>query len=159
MNVTFINPFLNAVVKVVKTMAFVEPEPGRPFLKTESVSLGDVTGVVGLTGPVNGSVAVSFSEGAILHIVSSMFGEPFRDINREVEDAVGELSNIICGDARGALDEEGYSFQASIPAVITGKGLKINHTVHEPSVVIPFTVSGDQPFFVESCFEREKKVG
>ena len=77
MNVTFINPFLNAVVKVVKTMAFVEPEPGRPFLKTESVSLGDVTGVVGLTGPVNGSVAVSFSEGAILHIVSSMFGEPF----------------------------------------------------------------------------------
>jgi chemotaxis protein CheX len=101
MNVTFINPFLGAVVNVLKTMAFTDPTPGKPFVKTSNeLSQGDVTGVIGLTGPVKGSIAVSFTEAAILHVVSNMFGEPLSEINCEVEDAVGELSNMICGDAR-----------------------------------------------------------
>jgi chemotaxis protein CheX len=154
MNVAFINPFLEGMVNVLKTMAFTEPKPGKPFLKKHGEpSKGDVTGIVGLTGPVKGSVAVSFSEAAILRVVSNMFGEEFTTINREVEDAVGELSNMICGDARRALGDQGYQFQASIPAVITGAGHKITHSVPGPSIVIPFTIDGEHKFFVEACFE------
>ena len=154
MNVTFINPFLEAVVNVLKTMAFTEPTPGKPFLKKKSdVSQGDVTGVIGVTGPVKGSVALSFTEAAILHVVSSMFGEECREVNSEVEDAVGELSNMICGDARRMLEGMGHPFQGSIPSIISGKGHKITHIVPGPSIVMPFTVGGGASFFVEVCFE------
>ena len=33
MDVTFINPFLEAVVNVLQTMAFTETQVGKPFLK------------------------------------------------------------------------------------------------------------------------------
>ncbi|RMF90867.1 MAG: chemotaxis protein CheX [Nitrospinota bacterium] len=153
MNVDFINPFLNAVVNVLKMMTFTDPKPEKPFLKKTNISKGDITGIVGLTGPVNGSIAVSFSEKAILTIVTNMLGEEFCEINQEVRDAVGELSNMICGDARRALEAKGYRFQASIPTVIDGKGHTITHVHKGPTLVIPFTI-GDAPFFVEACFER-----
>ena len=157
MNVEFINPFLEAVVNVLKTMAFTDPKPGKPFLKKKGEpSQGDITGIVGMTGPVNGSIAVSFSEPAILQIVSTMFGEAVTEINEEIQDAVGELSNMISGDARRMLAEKGYQFGASIPTVITGKDHRINQTVPTLSLVMPFTIGENYPFFVEACFEDDR---
>jgi chemotaxis protein CheX len=158
MNVEFINPFLEAVVNVLKTMAFIDPTPGKPFLKKKSEpSQGDITGIVGMTGPVKGSLAVSFSESAILQVVSTMFGEDFTELNGEIQDAVGELSNMISGDARRMLAEKGYAFEASIPTVITGKNHRISHTVVGPSLVMPFTLGEKHPFFVEACFEDKRE--
>jgi chemotaxis protein CheX len=154
MNVAFINPFLESVVKVLKTMAFTDPTPGKPSIKKKSeASQGDITGVIGLTGPANGSFAVSFTEAAILRVVSNMFGEQCNEINSEVEDAVGELTNMICGDARRQLEALGHQFMGSIPAVISGKGHKITHSVPGPSVVMPFTIGEGGTFFIEVCFE------
>jgi chemotaxis protein CheX len=154
MDVAFINPFLEATVNVLQTMAFVAPKPGKPFLKKrDDPSQGDITGVVGMTGPVKGSIAVSFSEQAILHIVSNMFREAFKVMNEEVKDAAGELSNMICGDARRALADNGHHFEAAIPAVITGKGHTITHSVPGPSIVMPFSLEEGGSFFVEACFE------
>lgn len=156
MNVEFINPFLEAAVKVLSTMAFTQPKPGQPFLKNKlPLSQGDVSGIVGLTGTVNGSMAVSFSEGAILEIVSNMFGEVCTEINEEVRDAVGEISNMISGDARRILAGKGYELQGSIPTVIDGKDHKICHTIAGPVLVMPFTLTNDQAFFIELCLEKK----
>ena len=154
MNVEFINPFLEAVVNVLKTMASTEAVNGKPFLKDkDEPAEGDVTGVIGLTGPVNGSLALSFSEPAILEVVSNMFGESASEIDGEVCDAVGELTNMISGDARRKLEEKGHSFQAAIPTIIRGPNHKISHSIPGPTVVIPFTIGGDKAFFVETAFE------
>ena len=154
MNANMINPFLNAVTKVLTTMAFTEPKPGKPFLRKPDETLsGDVAGVVGVTGGMSGSMALSFSKEAILHIVSSMFGESFTEVNGEVRDAVGELSNMICGDAHGALDEQGCSITAAVPTVVMGPNLQISHMTKNPSIVIPFTVDNDGKFYVDVCFE------
>ena len=157
MNVAFINPFLEATVKVLQTMAFTEPQVGKPFLKGKTpVSQGDITGIVGLTGDMNGSLAVSFSEAAILQVVSNMFGEAFKEINDEVSDAVGEITNMICGDARRILAEKGYQFQGAIPTVIDGKNHKICHVFRGPVLVIPFTIGEAGGFFVEVCFGENR---
>jgi len=154
MHVEFINPFLQATVNVLQTMAFTQPQVGQPFLKSKTtLSQGDITGVVGLTGDIHGSLAVSFSEAAILQIVSNMFGEVCKEINAEVRDAVGEISNMICGDARRLLADKGYQFQGAIPTVIEGKHHKICHACPGPILLIPFTVSETGTFFVEVCFE------
>ena len=152
MNVAFINPFLEATVKVLQTMAFTEPHVNEPFLKARTpLAQGDITGIVGLTGDMHGSLAVSFSEAAILQVVSNMFGEVYKEINDDVRDAVGEITNMICGDARRSLAEQGHQFQAAIPTVIDGKGHKICHPFSGPVLVIPFAVGEEGECFLEVC--------
>jgi len=151
MNVELINPFLSATVNVIKTMAFTEVTPGKPFLKKDHHATGDVSAVIGITGESEGSLSVSFTEECIINIVSNMFGEKITAINREVEDAVGEITNMISGDARRELSEKGVMLKAAIPSVITGKQHTIKHMTNSPVIAIPFsTASGD--FTVEVCF-------
>ena len=76
MNVEFINPFLESIVNVLSTMAQLEAKPGRPMIKKDDVAQGDVTGLIGMTGEqARGSLAVSFSEQAILEISKQRLGD------------------------------------------------------------------------------------
>jgi hypothetical protein len=77
MSQALITPILHSVTHVLQTMALVDSKMGEMFTKAKSEPLrGDVTGVIGWTGAMKGCLTISFSEGAILHIVSSLFGEP-----------------------------------------------------------------------------------
>jgi chemotaxis protein CheX len=152
-DVTLINPFINATINVLETMAFMEVTAGKPFLKIDNVAIGDITGLMGLTGIANGTVAVTFQSGCILAIVSNMFGEEMSEINNEIIDAVGELTNMISGQARRELEEVGRSFKAAIPSVVAGPKHSITHYTNGPKIAIPFTTeNGD--FTIEVCFEK-----
>lgn len=152
MKVEIVNSFLEATVSVIKTMAFVDISPGKPFVKKGSISTGDISGIVGMTGEGEGSLSLSFSRECILHIVGSMFGEPIMDISEEVKDAVGELTNMISGDARRRLETAGILYQGAIPTVITGAGHEIRHVTKEPIIAIPFD-STNGGFHLELCFK------
>ena len=152
MKVEIINSFLEATVSVIKTMAAVDLAPGKPFIKKGSISTGDISGIVGMAGESEGSLSLSFSKECILHIVSSMFGEPFTNINEEVKDAVGEFTNMISGDARRRLETAGIIYQGAIPSVITGPGHEIRHVTKDPIISIPFD-SANGGFHLELCFK------
>jgi chemotaxis protein CheX len=152
MKAEFINPFLEATVSVLKTMAFLEPIPGNPYIKKGGAASGDISGIVGITGEAEGSLCLSFSKACILFIISKMLGEEQKEINEEVKDAVGELTNMISGDSRRRLQEIGHSFQGAIPSVISGPGHEVKHITRGPILSIPFTTqAGD--FIVEVCFK------
>lgn len=156
MDVTLINPFINATINVLETMAFITVKAGKPYVKKATVAVGSVTGLLGLTGVANGTIAVTFEEKCILTIVSNMFGEPMETLNDEIADAVGELTNMISGQARRELGEAGRVFRAAIPSVVTGHNHSIRHYSDGPKIAIPFSTDcGD--FTIEVCFEREKK--
>ena len=153
MDVRYINPFINATLNVLETMAYTKAVAGRPYLKKNRVAPGDVSGVIGLTGDVSGSISVSFTEKSILAIVSSMFGEEMKRLNEEIEDAVGEITNMISGQARQELEGMGMSLRAAIPTVIMGKSHTITHVTTNPIIAIPFTTANGG-FAIEVCFER-----
>lgn len=153
MDVNIINPFLNATIKVIETMAFVTPVPGKPYVVTDTLIGGDISGIIGLTGAKKGSVVLSLSKEAALKIVSSMLNEKFYYINTEIRDAIGELTNVIAGDARRALAEQGHMFEAGIPTVIIGQGHEIESITSGPILAIPFEVDGCQ-FVVSASFEK-----
>ena len=81
-----------------------------------------------------------------------MFGEEMKEINNEISDAVGELTNMISGQARKELEEQGKVFHGAIPSVITGKDHKIIPIAKGDKIAIPFkTESGD--FTIELSLE------
>lgn len=152
MDARLINPFINATMNVLETMAFIKCKAEKPYLKKDDVAKGDVTGIIGITGESNGTIAVTFEEETILKIVSNMFGEEMKQLNSEVADAVGELTNMISGQARRELEENGKVFEAAIPSVVSGKNHQITHYTDGPKIAIPFITDGGR-FTIEVCLE------
>jgi len=138
LDVKIINPFINATLNVLETMAFVKSEAEKPYLKTNNHSKGDVSGVVGFTGETNGTVFITFDEACIVKVVSNMFGEELNEINDDIKDAVGELTNMISGQARKELEEIGKVFQGGIPSVVSGKNHELMPMTKGPRIAIPF---------------------
>ncbi|MCX8118311.1 MAG: chemotaxis protein CheX [Desulfobacterota bacterium] len=152
MKAELINPFLEATISVLKTMAGIQPTPGKPYIKKGTTATGDISGIVGITGETQGSICITFSRECILLILSQMLGENVYEINDQVKDAVGELTNMISGDSRRRLEELGHHFQGAIPSVISGPGHEIRHVTKGPILSIPFKTHGG-PFTVEVCFK------
>lgn len=153
MDVRYINPFIEATMHVLDTLAHVQAQPGKPFIKKDKIARGDVTGVIGLTGKMRGTVSVSFTEPCILAIVSGMFGEEMKEMNEEIRDAAGEISNMISGQARRKLEEDGLSLSAAIPTIVMGKNHSLSHITTYPVIAVPFkTAKGE--FTIEVSFEE-----
>ena len=153
MDANLINPFIEATLHVLETMASTRAEAGKPYLKKDRVARGDVSGVIGMTGETRGTISISFSEASILPIVSNMLGEEMKEMNEEIKDAVGEVTNMISGQARKRLDEQGRSLSAAIPTVIMGKDHSITHMTTYPIIAIPFSTDNGE-FTIEVCFEE-----
>jgi len=153
MNVEFINPFINATINVLSTMGGVSPRPQKPHLKNGSYSYGEVSGIIGLAGKeAKGSFAVTFSKSCIIKVVSNMLGEDVQDLDGDIMDAVGEITNMISRGARAELENKGYSFDMAIPSMISGKDHKIVHVTDLPIIVVPFETEHG-PFAVEACLK------
>ncbi|MBW2575104.1 MAG: chemotaxis protein CheX [Deltaproteobacteria bacterium] len=150
MDAKLINPFINATLNVLETMAFVKAKAEKPYLKKDNVAQGDVSGVVGFTGDANGTVSVTFDELCILKIVSNMFGEEMKELNSEIADAVGEITNMISGQARQEIEKMGKLFHGAIPTVITGKNHKLISMTKGPKIAIPFKTDAGS-FIIEVC--------
>lgn len=152
MDVRYVNPFLEGTVSVLKTMAFIEPRPGKPYVKQNNLAQGDISGIIGLTGAVKGSLALSFSERCIVRIVSNMLGEEIKSVNGDIKDAVGEITNMVSGVARKKLEEMNLTISAAIPTVVAGKSHSILHVLGGPSLIIPFETDHG-PFVVDVCLK------
>jgi chemotaxis protein CheX len=153
MDIKIVNPFLAAAMHVLKTMAQVDAKPGKPFLKKNDLAIGDVSAIIGITGAVQGSMALIFTEQCIKEIASNLLGEPFTELNNEVRDAVGELTNMVCGDARRRLAADGFILQAGIPTIVEGKGHTIMHIANGPCIAVPFETAHGS-FMVEVALGR-----
>lgn len=153
MDVKSINPFIAATLTVLETMAMTKARAEPLYIKKEEAATGDVTAVIGLSGDTRGTVSVSFSEACATSIVSKMLGEEITSINADIKDAVGEIGNMISGQARAQLEEMGRVMYAAVPTVITGANHSISHITTYPIVAIPF-VTDDGGFTIEVCFEE-----
>lgn len=152
LDIEFINPFLSAAIHVLKVQAQIDAKAGQVQIKKATDMIyGDVSGVIGIVSDsFHGSVVITFPEATFLKIVSSMLGETFTEISKDILDGAGELTNMIFGQAKIVLNDKGYGIQTAIPSVITGKNHSLSAQTKGPVVVVPFeSQAGD--FFVEIC--------
>ncbi|BAJ00423.1 chemotaxis protein CheX [Shewanella violacea] len=154
MNVNFINPFLESLLNVISTMANMKLNPGKPKIKTDNLAKGDVSGLIGMVGPqTKGSLSITFEQGLILEIMQNMLGENPGEINDEITDLVGEITNMVTGGAKNILGEKGYDFEMATPVVVAGLGHRISHQADGMKIIMPFT-SPHGSAYIEICFEK-----
>ncbi len=135
MDVKFINPFVQAIGNVFRTMVQTEVAIGRPYLKAAPAASVDVSAIIGLSGDVTGSVVLSFEQGAAATIASKFAGVDINPSHADFADALGELANIVAGNAKK--DFHGYEVNISLPSVIIGEGHTVSTSHVAPQLVIP----------------------
>ncbi|HOD32521.1 MAG: CheY-P phosphatase CheX [Acidobacteria bacterium ADurb.Bin340] len=139
MNVAFINPFIESTLRSLEMMASIKAEKAGLELKEDLVTTYDISSIIGLTGETSGSIIISVPAKLACRIASNMLMEEVTALNQSVEDAIGEIGNIVVGDARRALIQEGYQLNISVPTVVVGTGHKISRSSSVPCIGIPFT--------------------
>ncbi len=145
-------PFIEAARHVLGMMAQLDPKPGKPYVKKGGAAAGDVSAIVGLTGDKNGSISISFTKKCAVAMVKNMLGDDVADIIQDAKDAVGEITNMISGQARSGLAQLGLNMSASTPTIIFGDNHTVSHVTKAPVIAIPFkTEHGD--FTIEFCFD------
>ncbi|MDW8002992.1 MAG: chemotaxis protein CheX [Deltaproteobacteria bacterium] len=157
MNVKYMNPFIIATQVVFRTMLGIDVRMGKPELKKSRRTSGDVTGIMGLAGDERGTLCVSFRKEGALHVYNTLMGETRSEINEDVVDAIGELTNIISGQARKEFEKNNIRLKAAIPMVVVGRDVEMNFITTLPIVSIPFyfSVNGmtDEVMYLDFSFE------
>ncbi|NLV96278.1 MAG: chemotaxis protein CheX [Desulfovibrionales bacterium] len=145
-------PFIKATREVLMAMANFDVTAGTPYIKKDRLARGDVSAVIGITGEKNGTFSISFDRQTAIHLVRQILGDAIEDILYDVQDAVGEIANMISGQARVGLAEMGIKLQGSTPSVVMGDNHTIVHMTSSLAIAIPFTSDAGQ-FTLEFCFE------
>jgi len=136
MNVEFINPFINALFNVLDMMAHTQLKPEKPHVKNGKRACGDISGLIG--EQAKGSMSITFEKSLVLKVMNRMLGETVEEINEDVCDMVGEITNMVIGGAKKELATNHYNFDMATPVVVSGTNHIIIHKYDGKVIVIPF---------------------
>ncbi|MGE5343645.1 MAG: chemotaxis protein CheX [Candidatus Omnitrophota bacterium] len=138
MDIKYINPFIESVLNNLEQMAALKAEKMNLSVSKDAKTAAEISGIIGLSGNVKGSAVISFSKPVALAVASAMFMEELKELNDDVKDAIGEFANIVVGNARNKLVDDGLDVTMSTPTIIVGRDHEISHPHNIPFLVIPF---------------------
>ena len=88
-----------------------------------------VIGTVGFLGDVNGVIYLYFEEPFAKQCTANMLGIHEADLarvgNEQVNDAIGELTNMVVGCFKNSLSDAGYPCKLTIPSILRGSNFCI----------------------------------
>jgi chemotaxis protein CheX len=124
---------------------------------TTSASSSDrsarVVALVGFGGDYVGSGMITSSQDLACKMASAMLMTECAEINDDVRDALGEISNMVFGNVKTELEEELGPLSLSIPTVIAGKSFDVRSAASPSWVIVPLALAEDQ-FEVRVCVVR-----
>lgn len=149
MSVDYINPMISATINVFEMMLNCKPTRTGLLLKETHTPKFELSAVIGVTGKAAGTIVLSLSKTTALDALERMVGIRVEEIDADVRDAVGELTNMIAGQAKAQMAQ--LELSISIPNIVSGS----DHVVHYPSNVTPICVDFESevgPFTIEVGF-------
>lgn len=113
---------------------------GTPYLSDNRRAVGyDYSGVIKISGPLEGCVYVS-APSVLLREIIAVMGEPDSSITM-MKDLLGEMANTISGNAR---TEFGADFIISPPKIVEGVPNNTYLPKSRNSYITPFTWGGHE---------------
>jgi len=140
-----VNAAGGAVEEVFGMMIGLAATPGVVY--TGEASSGEAEGIVtliGLAGPWIGAASIGCSSELACKLSSSMLMEEFSTINKEVLDAMAEITNMVFGNVKTVLEEHLGPLGLSIPTVVFGRNFSTNRPGHQVWSVIPYQVESEK---------------
>jgi len=84
-----------------------------------------LTAMVGMAGTFSGLVNIHTTRSMALGITSSMLGMDASEVADDVNDALGEIANMVAGSFKLHLTRKGADIRISTPSVVTGSNYDV----------------------------------
>jgi chemotaxis protein CheX len=110
--------------------------------------------MVGLAGTYTGILSLHCPIPLALKVTGNMLGMDVDEMCEDVNDALGEIANMLGGYVKQVLSKGGLDINLSIPTVISGEEYSINAMSDSNCVAIPFIFDGER-FLVSLKLEKE----
>ncbi|HEY5513269.1 MAG TPA: chemotaxis protein CheX [Geomonas sp.] len=129
---------------VFTTMVMMDVVDEEPLTESIVTFHETLTSMVGLAGSHSGILAIHCPKDLALRITSNMLGMEVTEIDNDVNDALGEIANMIGGDVKHIFSPKGADINLSIPTVIYGSDYVLESMSSAESLVMPFVCGGDR---------------
>ena len=144
---------VDATQEIFTGMVMMEiAQDGEPLAELGTMK-DSITGMVGLAGTHKGMLAVHFPNSLALAITTSFLGMDVTEMNEDVQDAIGEIANMLGGNVKTILSDKGRDIQLSLPSTISGEEYSFTSQNEVDQVVLPFKAPAGV-FYVELELER-----
>ncbi|RNC71816.1 MAG: chemotaxis protein CheX [Desulfuromonadales bacterium] len=136
---------VGSIKNIFSTMIFIDDiADDYPLEKPESHFTCSISGMVGLGGDVSGMVGIHIPEEFAKIATASMLGMEVSEIESDgdVNDAVGEITNMLAGEMKMLFTGKGLAACLSTPSIVAGKEYTVEVVSSGTAVVVPFTHAG-----------------
>ena len=148
----------HATADVFSTMLGVELTSQDPYRQPCRPEPADgIIGLVGLTGRWTGTGGIACSGELARKISGHFLMSEYPSVDQEVLDAMGEITNMIIGNFKNALEEEAGPMGMSIPMVVFGHNFTAGTTHSADWVVVPFACEGER-LLVKACLSPQPEM-
>ena len=150
-----VSQFHKDVQDVFTTMVGVEDLLHLPLQVDPKTHFSDcITAMVGFAGLFNGLVSLHVPQKLALSFTSSMIGMEVTELDEDVNDALGEIANMIAGSFKHHLSKDGHEVRLSTPSVVTGKEYVISSGSLNDTLTLLFD-SNEEWFMISIVVELD----
>jgi len=132
---------ISAVFGTMLNVPVLREAPGAPITNGEA----HVAGSVGFIGAISGVVFVYSSASFAQRVTRGLLG--MKDAEPAIEmvnDAVGEITNMVVGNIKSRLSDRGMDCMLTIPSIVRGSHFTIEPTTSTERRVCLFRCEGQQ---------------
>jgi chemotaxis protein CheX len=129
---------IESAKEIFSTMVMMDISVSGDHLSKSVPMTESISGVIGLAGTHKGVLAIHIPNRVAMAITGSFLGMEVLAINEDVEDAVGELANMLGGNVKAILSENGRDISLSLPTTICGRQYDFQPAKDAERIIIPF---------------------
>jgi chemotaxis protein CheX len=118
---------LETALKDIFTTMFCHEVNVIPHM--EILDAPSISSIVGFTGRLSGMLGMHFSTAMACEVASGLLGMPAVQVDENVRDAIGELTNMLAGGLKKQLSSTDNMFKISIPTIVSG----LEYSLHAPT--------------------------
>jgi chemotaxis protein CheX len=130
-------PFVESTTEIFSKMLGWNITLGSTRKANHFESNHDVSGIIGFSGALRGTIVIGLDQQFAFAAADAFFGGKPTSIDAEVLDMVGELANMIGGNAKERMTISGV--QLGLPTVICGKGHRVSFDRGAQVELLPFS--------------------
>ncbi|MCH7624423.1 MAG: chemotaxis protein CheX [Chloroflexi bacterium] len=136
MKAEYVNPFLAPAQNVWQRMLNQELDLDEYATMSEQVTTEDITAIIRVKGLIEGHVLYGFDIETAKAVASVMMEEEVEEFDEIALSALGELANVISGNAATELSSAGFYCQISPPQILQAPGFRYTDTNNQQILVV-----------------------
>jgi len=135
--IDYINPVVAGLEEVFSTMLNCTIERTGLGLMENCQALYPVSGIIGISGKGVGTVVLSMQPAVAIKATETMLmTDGVTTVDNDVLDTVGELTNMVCGNAKAKLAQ--FQLSISLPNILNGEDCWLHFPQKSHPISIPF---------------------